>query len=81
MAGGRHLCPAREGPAEPSRGLDMPTTRSRASVPARARLDAIDGTPIIDIKPFISQFAPQVQSVNRNVRQPKWADELMSDYF
>jgi tRNA (adenine37-N6)-methyltransferase len=39
-------------------------------------LDAIDGTPVLDIKPYMHQFAPR-----GNVRQPRWADELMSRYW
>lgn len=40
-------------------------------------LDAIDGTPVVDIKPYIREFAPDLQTV----RQPAWASELMVDYF
>lgn len=39
-------------------------------------LDAIDQTPILDIKPYISEFAPIGE-----VRQPQWATELMEDYY
>jgi tRNA (adenine37-N6)-methyltransferase len=39
-------------------------------------LDAIDGTPVIDIKPYIEEFGPRGQ-----VRQPAWATELMQDYW
>ena len=38
-------------------------------------LDAIDGTPVLDIKPVMRQFTP------RDVRQPDWVDLLMSEYF
>ena len=39
-------------------------------------LDAIDGTPVIDIKPHFPQFdAPAA------VRCPGWVDRLMSGYF
>lgn len=40
-------------------------------------LDAIDGTPILDIKPHIKEFVPSPE----HVRQPRWATELMKDYF
>ena len=40
-------------------------------------LDAIDGTPVLDIKPFVREFQPEP---NR-VRQPNWMTELMADYF
>lgn len=39
-------------------------------------LDAIDGTPVIDIKPVIKEFAPRGV-----LRQPDWITELMADYF
>ena len=39
-------------------------------------LDAIDGTPILDIKPFMAGFAPRGA-----VREPAWAGEIMSGYW
>jgi tRNA (adenine37-N6)-methyltransferase len=39
-------------------------------------LDAIDGTPVVDIKPYMSEFGPRGQ-----VRQPEWATELMRRYW
>jgi tRNA-Thr(GGU) m(6)t(6)A37 methyltransferase TsaA len=39
-------------------------------------LDAIDGTPVLDIKPVMRQFLPRSE-----VRQPDWVDELMKDYW
>ena len=39
-------------------------------------LDAIDGTPVLDIKPVMSEFLPR-----GDVRQPKWSRELMSLYW
>ncbi|RAI43289.1 SAM-dependent methyltransferase [Rhodoplanes roseus] len=39
-------------------------------------LDAIDGTPVLDIKPFITGFSPRGV-----IREPTWARELMQDYF
>ncbi len=39
-------------------------------------LDAIDGTPVLDVKPFFSEFGPRGP-----VRQPSWANELMSGYW
>ena len=41
-----------------------------------AELDAIDGTPVLDIKPVMSEFLPREQ-----VRQPAWSRELMSRYW
>jgi tRNA (adenine37-N6)-methyltransferase len=39
-------------------------------------LDAIDGTPVLDIKPYMREFAPRGE-----VRQPAWSTELMSRYW
>ena len=39
-------------------------------------LDAVDGTPVLDVKPYLSGFGPRGP-----VRQPAWADELMRDYW
>lgn len=39
-------------------------------------LDAIDGTPVIDIKPVFAEFLP-----GERVRQPQWTHELMREYF
>jgi tRNA (Thr-GGU) A37 N-methylase len=39
-------------------------------------LDAIDGTPVLDIKPYMREFAPKGE-----VRQPAWATDLMSAYW
>jgi len=39
-------------------------------------LDAIDGTPVLDIKPVMHEFLPREE-----VHQPKWATELMANYW
>jgi tRNA (Thr-GGU) A37 N-methylase len=39
-------------------------------------LDAIDGTPVLDIKPVMAEFLPRTP-----VRQPDWSRELMRDYW
>jgi tRNA (adenine37-N6)-methyltransferase len=39
-------------------------------------LDAIDGTPVLDIKPVMSGFLPRGE-----VREPQWAREIMKDYW
>jgi tRNA-Thr(GGU) m(6)t(6)A37 methyltransferase TsaA len=39
-------------------------------------LDAVDGTPVLDIKPYIAEFAPRGP-----VRQPEWATKLMAAYW
>ncbi|HWE48159.1 MAG TPA: tRNA (N6-threonylcarbamoyladenosine(37)-N6)-methyltransferase TrmO [Bryobacteraceae bacterium] len=38
-------------------------------------LDAIDGTPVVDIKPHMAEFAPRGEVI-----QPAWSKELMTDY-
>ena len=39
-------------------------------------LDAIDGTPVLDIKPVFREFLPKGE-----VRQAEWVDDLMKDYW
>lgn len=39
-------------------------------------LDAIDGTPVIDIKPVMREFLPRGE-----IRQPAWVGELMAEYW
>lgn len=39
-------------------------------------LDAVDGTPILDIKPVMKEFLPR-----EAVTQPAWATELMRNYW
>lgn len=41
-----------------------------------AGLDAIDGTPVLDIKPVMREFQPRGTQ-----RQPDWASELMRGYW
>lgn len=38
--------------------------------------DAINGTPILDIKPVMKEFLPA-----KEIRQPAWVSELMSNYW
>ncbi len=39
-------------------------------------LDAIDGTPVLDIKPWMGGFAPRGA-----VREPAWTAEIMAEYW
>jgi tRNA (adenine37-N6)-methyltransferase len=39
-------------------------------------LDAVEGTPVLDIKPWVREFGPRSE-----VRQPAWMTELMSRYW
>jgi tRNA (Thr-GGU) A37 N-methylase len=41
-----------------------------------AGLDAVEGTPVVDIKPVMKEFLPRGE-----VRQPSWAGELMAGYW
>jgi len=41
-----------------------------------AGLDAVDGSPVIDVKPYMVGFAPRGA-----VREPEWASELMANYW
>jgi tRNA-Thr(GGU) m(6)t(6)A37 methyltransferase TsaA len=41
-----------------------------------AGLDAVDGTPVLDIKPVMIEFLPR-----EAVRQPAWSSELMANYW
>ncbi|MDI3405595.1 SAM-dependent methyltransferase [Streptomyces cavernicola] len=39
-------------------------------------LDAVDGSPVLDIKPYMTEFGPQGDTV-----QPDWATDIMSAYY
>lgn len=41
-----------------------------------AGLDAVDGTPVLDVKPYLRGFAPRGAT-----REPAWATELMEGYW
>jgi len=41
-----------------------------------ADLDAIDGTPVLDVKPHVVEMGPRGE-----VRQPEWMRELMEHYW
>ena len=41
-----------------------------------AELDAIDGTPVLDLKPVMGEFLPREE-----IRQPPWSHELMRKYW
>ncbi|GIH78801.1 TrmO family methyltransferase domain-containing protein [Planobispora longispora] len=41
-----------------------------------ADLDALSGSPILDVKPYLAEFAPR-----HPVTQPDWATELMKRYY
>lgn len=39
-------------------------------------LDAINGTPVLDIKPVFKEFQPKTE-----IKQPEWVADLMRDYW
>lgn len=39
-------------------------------------LDAVEGTPVIDIKPYMTGFEPRGE-----IREPDWSKELMAGYW
>lgn len=39
-------------------------------------LDAVDGTPVLDIKPWVEEFGPRGE-----IHQPLWISELMKGYW
>lgn len=39
-------------------------------------LDAIDGTPVLDIKPWFSEFGPRGET-----HQAAWVSDMLADYF
>jgi tRNA-Thr(GGU) m(6)t(6)A37 methyltransferase TsaA len=69
---------AQRGKARPNRiGATMVRIVARDGRRLRvAGLDALDGSPVIDIKPVFAQFLP-----TESVRQPAWSDALMRDYW
>jgi tRNA-Thr(GGU) m(6)t(6)A37 methyltransferase TsaA len=69
---------AQRGKNRPNR-LGLATVRilGRDGAVLRVRdLDAIDGTPVVDIKPVLRDFLPK-----GDVREPTWAEELMRKYW
>lgn len=39
-------------------------------------LDAVDGTPVLDIKPWFREFGPR-----GDIRQPPWSTAMLREYF
>lgn len=68
---------AERGPRRPNRiGVTMCRIVSTSGYLLQVRgLDAVVGTPVIDIKPVMREFLPA------HVDQPAWAGLLMVDYF
>lgn len=69
---------AQRGKARPNR-IGVTTCELVAVEGLRVRvrgLDAIDGSPVLDLKPYMAEFAPRGA-----VREPGWASELMRNYW
>jgi tRNA-Thr(GGU) m(6)t(6)A37 methyltransferase TsaA len=69
---------AQRGKARPNR-IGVTTCRLLGVSGSEVRvagLDAIDGTPVLDLKPYMDEFGPRGQ-----VREPAWARELMQNYW
>jgi tRNA-Thr(GGU) m(6)t(6)A37 methyltransferase TsaA len=88
VTGSRH---SRDNPAYPRVGIfahrakDRPNRLGSTIVRVLGRegrtlrvlaLDAIDGTPVLDIKPAMTEFLPREE-----VRQPDWTHEKMANYW
>ena len=54
---------------------ELLAVRSGGVVEVRG-LDAIDGTPVLDLKPYMAEFGPR-----GDVLQPRWSTELMAGYW
>jgi tRNA-Thr(GGU) m(6)t(6)A37 methyltransferase TsaA len=69
---------AQRSKARPNRiGITVCKLESVDGLEIRVReLDAVDGTPVLDVKPYLKGFAPRGE-----VREPAWAAELMAGYF
>ena len=68
--------PAGQGPAQPDRGDRVPGRSGSDPLHRRVGLDAVDGTPVLDVKPYMAEFGPR-----GGVRQPAWSTELMAGYW
>ncbi len=69
---------AQRGKGRPNRiGVSVCRLLSVAGTTLKVRgLDAIDGTPVLDIKPVMRGFLPRGE-----ITEPAWASELMKDYW
>jgi tRNA-Thr(GGU) m(6)t(6)A37 methyltransferase TsaA len=58
-------------------GLSVCAIDSVKGVRIKVRgLDAVDGTPVLDLKPWVAQFGPRGPTA-----QPGWMSELMEGYW
>ena len=77
LIGGRGIL-AQRGKNRPNRlGLGtVSVLRREGSVLFVQGLDAVDGPPVLDIKPVMQEFLPRGE-----IRQPEWVAELMKEYW
>jgi tRNA-Thr(GGU) m(6)t(6)A37 methyltransferase TsaA len=69
---------AQRGRVRPNRlGVSVARLEAVEGLRVRVRgLDAIDGTPVLDLKPVLAELLPRGE-----IRQPQWSTELMADYW
>jgi tRNA (Thr-GGU) A37 N-methylase len=69
---------AQRGKARPNRiGVTVCELVGVDGLRVRVRgLDAIDGSPVLDVKPYMAEFGPRGE-----IRQPSWSSELMRGYW
>ncbi len=69
---------AQRGKARPNRigSTIVRIVRREGRVLHVAELDAVDNTPVLDIKPVMREFLPREET-----RQPSWSSELMQRYW
>ena len=69
---------AQRGKARPNRiGVTICRLLSVEGLTLKVRgLDAVDGTPVLDIKPVMTGFLPRGEII-----EPEWAKDLMRDYW
>lgn len=68
---------AGRGPRRPNRigATICPIVEVRPARLTVTGLDAVDGTPVLDVKPVLAEFLPG------QTHQPAWATTLMAEYF
>jgi len=77
LAAGGHLRSSRAKARPNPIGITICRLLSVEGLKLKVRgLDAIDGTPVLDIKPVMKGFLPRGE-----VTEPVWAQELMKDYW
>jgi hypothetical protein len=76
LAAGRDFRAAWQEPAQSSWPDDLRHPESRGTRLHVRGLDAIDGPPVLDIRPAMREFQPRGDS-----RQPDWSIESMAEYW